>query len=129
MPHQIIEYSANLEHDLDVEALVEAMHDAAVTCDALPIGGIRTRAERRDVYRISDGHPDNVFINVTLRVAPRAPEVKKEVGEKLFQALCDFVQEVFDQRPIALSLEIQDIDPEFRWKRSNVREYLEKRKH
>ena len=129
MPHQIIEYSANLEEDLDIEALVDALHDTAVTLDALPIGGIRTRAERRDLYRISDGHADNIFINVTLRIAPRPPEVKKEVGEALFQALRDFVQPVFDTRPIALSLEIQEITPEFRWKHSNIRDYLEKRKH
>lgn len=129
MPHQIIEYSANLEDELDIEALVEAMHDAAVMCDALPIGGIRTRAARRDLYRIADGHADNLFINVTLRIAPRPPEVKKEVGEKLFQALRDFVQPVYDTRPIALSLEIQEITPEFRWKHGNIRDYLAKRKH
>lgn len=129
MPHQIIEYSANLEEELDIEALVEAMHDAAVMCDALPIGGIRTRAARRELYRISDGHPDNLFINVTLRIAPRPPEVKKDVGERLFRALREFVQPVFDQRPIALSLEIQDIDPDFRWKLGNIRDYIEKRKH
>lgn len=129
MPHQVIEYSANLEEDLDIHKLVDAMHDAAVMLDALPLGGIRTRAARRKVYRISDGHPDNRFINVTLRVAPRPPEVKKKVGEHLFAALQEFVQDVFEQRPLALSLEIQDIDPEFRWKHSNIRNYLAKRKH
>lgn len=127
MPHQIIEYSANLEPDLDIAKLVEVMHQAAVALDALPIGGIRTRAARRDVYRVADSHPDNTFINVTLRVAPRPPEVKKEVGEALFQALRDFVQPLFDERPVALSLEIQEIDAEFRWKHSNIRDYLAQR--
>jgi 5-carboxymethyl-2-hydroxymuconate isomerase len=110
MPHQIIEYSANLEADLDIDTLVQTMHDAAVGLDALPIGGIRTRAARRDVFRVADSHPDNTFINVTLRIAPRPPEIKKEVGEQLFNALRQFVQRVFDERPMALSLEIQEID-------------------
>ena len=127
MPHQVIEYSANLEADLDIEKLVEAMHETAVSLDALPVGGIRTRAARRDAYRISDSHPDNTFINVTLRIAPRPPEVKEEVGETLFQALRDFVEPVFAIKPMALSLEIQEIDAEFRWKHSNIREYLAKR--
>ena len=129
MPHQIIEYSANLEDELDIEALVEAMHEAAVMCDALPIGGIRTRAVRRDVCRIADGHADNIFVNVTLRIAPRPPEVKKDVGERLFRTLTEVVQPVYERRPVALSLEIRDIDPEFRWKRGNIRDYLAKRKH
>ena len=128
MPHQIIEYSANLDADMNIEELVAAMHDTAVTIDALPIGGIRTRAVRRDHYRISDSHPDNTFINVTLRVAPRSPEVKKGAGERLFQALRTFIQPVFDKRPMSLSLEIQEIDPENRWKHSNIRDYLAQRK-
>jgi 5-carboxymethyl-2-hydroxymuconate isomerase len=127
MPHQIIEYSANLEADLDIDTLVQTMHDAAVGLDALPIGGIRTRAARRDVFRVADSHPDNTFINVTLRIAPRPPEIKKEVGEQLFNALRQFVQRVFDERPMALSLEIQEIDAEFRWKHSNIRDYLAQR--
>jgi len=127
MPHQIIEYSANLEADLDIDKLVQTMHETAVGIDALPIGGIRTRAARRDIYRVSDGHPDNTFINVTLRIAPRPPEIKKEVGERLFDALKQFVQRAFDERPMALSLEIQEIDAEFRWKHSNIRDYLAQR--
>jgi 5-carboxymethyl-2-hydroxymuconate isomerase len=127
MPHQIIEYSANLEADFDIDTLVQTMHDAAVGLDALPIGGIRTRAARRDVFRVADSHPDNTFINVTLRIAPRPPEIKKEVGEQLFNALRQFVQRVFDERPMALSLEIQEIDAEFRWKHSNIRDYLAQR--
>jgi 5-carboxymethyl-2-hydroxymuconate isomerase len=127
MPHQFIEYSANLEADLDIDTLVQTMHDAAVGLDALPIGGIRTRAARRDVFRVADSHPDNTFINVTLRIAPRPPEIKKEVGEQLFNALRQFVQRVFDERPMALSLEIQEIDAEFRWKHSNIRDYLAQR--
>jgi len=127
MPHQLIEYSANLEADLDIDGLVQTMHETAVGIDALPIGGIRTRAARRDIFRVSDSHPDNTFINVTLRLAPRSAEIKKEVGERLFDALKQFVQPAFDNRPMALSLEIQEIDAEFRWKHSNIRDYLAQR--
>ena len=127
MPHQIIEYSSNLEAHLDIEALAESMHRAAVDIDALPIGGIRTRVERRDVYRVADSHPDNIFINITLRIAPRPPEVKRDVGERLLEAIKRFVQPVFDKQPMSLSLEIQEIDADFRWKHSNIRDYLAQR--
>jgi 5-carboxymethyl-2-hydroxymuconate isomerase len=127
MPHQVIEYSANLEADLDIEELVDAMHSAAAGLESLPLAGIRTRAARREVFRVADGHPDNAFINVTLRVAPRPSDVKQDVGEALFQALSDFVRPILDKRPIALSLEIQEIDAAFRWKHGNIRNYLAKR--
>jgi 5-carboxymethyl-2-hydroxymuconate isomerase len=128
MPHQIIEYSANLEADMDVEALVSAMHDTAIGIDALPMAGIRTRAIRHDHYKIADGHEDNAYIYVTLRImAGRSTETRKDAGERLFSTLREFIEPVLKQRPILLSFEIQEIDPEARWKHSNIRDYLAER--
>ena len=50
-------------------------------------------------------------------------------GEALFGALNDFVADALQSRPISLSYEIQEIDPETRWKHSNIREYMQKRQH
>ena len=125
MPHQTIEYSANLEPALDIEALVKTLHETAASIDALPIGGLRTRAVAREHYRIADGHPDNTFINVFLRIAPGRPfDVRKAAGEKLFQALCDYLEEIYTSTPLAISYEIQELDADLRWKKNNIREYL-----
>jgi 5-carboxymethyl-2-hydroxymuconate isomerase len=128
LPHQIIEYSANLDAHLDIAALVKAMHETAVGIDALPTGGIRTRAERRDQYRIADGHPDNAFINVTLRIARgRTLDERKGAGEALFGTLRRFVEPIYRDTPLALSFEIQEIEPETRWKQGNIRDFMTKR--
>lgn len=128
MPHQVIEYSANLDAEMQVDDLVSALHETAAAIDALPLGGLRTRAVRRDHYAIADGHPDNAFINVTLRIAQgRTLEVRQDAGEKLFKALCDFIEPVFKKLPVSLSYEIQEILPDTRWKQSNIRDYLAKR--
>lgn len=128
MPHQIIEYSANLESKVDIEALLRTLHEAAAGIDALPIGGLRTRAVARQHYRIADGHPDNAFINVVLRLAPGRPfDVRKAAGKTLFDALCDFLEPVFSSSPLAISYEIQELDADLRWKKNNLRDYLAKR--
>jgi len=125
MPHQTIEYSANLEPELDIEALVRVLHETAASIDALPIGGLRTRAVARQHYRIADGHPDNAFINVFLRIAPgRSFDVRKAAGEKLFQALCEYLEPIYASSPLAISYEIQELDADLRWKQSNLRDYL-----
>ena len=125
MPHQTIEYSANLEPELDIEALLTALHETAAGIDALPIGGLRTRAVAREHYRIADGHPDNAFINVFLRIAPGRPfDVRKAAGEQLFQALCDYLDPIYSSSPLAISYEIQELDADLRWKKNNLREYL-----
>lgn len=129
MPHQIIEYSANLDTRIDVDALVTVLHETAAGIDALPLGGLRTRAVARDHYRIADGHPDNAFINVMLRLAPgRAVEVRKAAGEALFGALCEFLEPTFSTAPLAISYEIQEIDADLRWKQNNLRDYMAQRR-
>ena len=128
MPHQIIEYSANLDANLDIDALVKALHETAVGIDALPTAGIRTRAARREHYQIADGHPDNAFINVTLRIARgRTSEQKQSAGAALFATLQEFVESLYQEKPLALSYEIQEIDPAARWKQGNIREFMAKR--
>ena len=128
MPHQIIEYSANIEELLNVRELVKSMHATAVGIDALPTGGIRTRAVRRDIYEIADGHPANTFINVTLRIAAGRPlEVQQAAGEALFATLTETVSGVFEEQPMSLSCEIQEIKPDTRWKKSNIRDYMVQR--
>ena len=125
MPHQTIEYSANLEPGLDIDALVKVLHETAAGIDALPIGGLRTRAVARQHYRIADGHPDNTFINVFLRIAPGRPfDVRKAAGEELFAALCDYLEPIYSSSPIAISYEIQELDADLRWKKNNLRDYI-----
>ncbi len=128
MPHQIIEYSANLADRLDVPQLVHVMHEAAAAIDVLPVGGLRTRAVARDHYRIADGHPDNAFISVMLRLGPGRPQaVRKAVGETLFTTLCDFLTPVFSSSPLSIAYEVDEIDAELRWKQNNLRDYMAQR--
>jgi 5-carboxymethyl-2-hydroxymuconate isomerase len=128
MPHQIIEYSDNLDSRINIDELVSRLHNTAAEIDALPIGGLRTRAVARAHYQIADGHPDNAFINVMLRIAPgRSLEVRKAAGEALFAALCDFLEPTYASSPLAISYEIQEIDAELRWKQNNLRSYMAQR--
>ncbi len=128
MPHQIIEYSANLDSRMDVQALVEGLHQAAMDTDGLPLGGLRTRAARRDQYQVADRHPDNAFVHVILKLGHGRPvEVRRAFGEKLFTALCELLEPVSSTSPLAISFEIQEIDPELTWKKNNLREYMAKR--
>ena len=128
MPHQIIEYSANLAERIDIEGLIVTLHEAAASIDVLPIGGLRTRAVARDIYRIADGHEDNAFINGTLRIAPgRSFEDRQAAGQLLFDTLCRYVAAAFDSSPLAISYEIQEIDADLRWKQNNLRNYLAER--
>ncbi len=128
MPHLIVEYSANLETRLDVQALVDGLHEAAAAIDGLPLGGLRTRAARRENYRIADGDPENAFVHVVVRLGHgRSVEQRRAFGDALFSALRDLLEPVGSASPLAASLEIQEIHPELTWKQNNLREYMARR--
>lgn len=125
MPHQIIEYSANIEDALDIDALVGCLHEAALATGIFPLAGLRTRATRRDHYRIADGHPDNAFVHVLLRIRfGRSLADRERAADNISQALFDFLSGLSATRPLAISLDIQDIDPHTNRKNNNLRTHL-----
>jgi len=128
MPHITIEYTANLAPELQLTPLMAALHEVAAGIEAFPLAGLRTRAERRDDYLIADGHPDNAFVHLTLRIAHgRTLEVRKAAGDALFETLVRELQPLIDRRPLALSFEISEIDPVLNYKGGNIREYMARR--
>lgn len=128
MPHLIVEYSANLEGDLDMTAVLDALHAAALETGVFPIGGLRVRGARRDLYKIADGHADNAFIHVQARIgAGRAADVRQKAAEQIFEALKAATAGVFERRPLGLSLEVIEIDPVGTLKHNNLHEAVAKR--
>ena len=85
-------------------------------------------AVARDYYRIADGDEDNGFIHVVLRIAHgRSLDVQKAAGDEIFEALRKFLQPTYANGPLAISFEMQEINPKLRWKQNNLREYLDRR--
>jgi 5-carboxymethyl-2-hydroxymuconate isomerase len=129
MPHLIVEYSANLDTRIDIRALVAAVHSAALETGAFPIGGLRTRAERRDVYQVADSHPDNGFIHVQARIGTgRDAATRQKAAEHIFEAVKRMTADVFAKSPLGLTLEIVEIDPVGALKHNNLHEIVEKRR-
>ncbi len=125
MPHLIIEYSANLSHDADMPALMRRLADAAVSTGVFPLAGIRVRCYRIEEYFVADGHPQNAFLHLMVRIGHgRDLATRRNAGEAIFSALCDFFASVMAKRPLALSLEIDEIHSDLNFKHGNLREHL-----
>jgi 5-carboxymethyl-2-hydroxymuconate isomerase len=121
MPHLIVEYSANLDRAVDIPALVTAVHQAALETGVFPIGGLRTRAERRDVFVVADAYPENGFVHVQLRMAQgRAPDVRQKAAEHVFNAVKAATASAFAGRPLGLTLEVVEMDPVGSLKHNNL---------
>ena len=128
MPHLTVEYSANIEEAIDVETLLETLHAAALATGVFPAGGIRVRAFRAEHYRIADCDPANGYVHVTARVGHgRARDVLAAAGEQIFAALTRHLAALYESSPLALSLNVEELDPELSYKRNNLHRYVESR--
>jgi 5-carboxymethyl-2-hydroxymuconate isomerase len=121
MPHLTVEYSANLKKKIDIQKLVEAVHQAALHTGVFEVAAVRTRAAGREHYVVADGHRDNAFVAISVRVAPgRSPETRKRLGQEIFDAACSFLSDVYAATPMAISLEVLEIDNTAAFRKKNL---------
>ncbi len=126
MPHLMIDYSANVEPDVDIGGLCNTLRGVAASIDAFPLAGVKVRAVRVDHYAIADGNPEHGFIDISVRIREgRDMETKQNAAQKIFDAANEFVADVMRRRSLALSLELRDIDAALSPKSGSIRKYLE----
>ena len=130
MAHVLIEYSANLGSETQIQALVDALHAAALASGIFPIGGLRTRAYEARHYRIADGDPSNAFVHVSVRVGHgRDLETRKRACQLIFDAACGQLEAAFHRLPLGISVEMGELDPTLSFKKNNLHEYVKSRAH
>lgn len=137
MPHITIEYSANVADHHDVQHLIDAVHHAALDHGLASVDALRTRAAPRVRYRVADGHPDNAFIAIAVRIGPgRSADDKQSFLAAVLDAAEASLADDAAAGPvgppanplaIAWSIELTEIDPEFRINRNHVRPALQHR--
>ena len=121
MPHLILEYSSNLDEELNVAALFENLHKTAIGTGLFPIGGIRSRAIRCEEYRIAEGDPENAFVHLTAKIGSgRDIDKRRAAANKVFASLTEFLQPIFDKRYLSIGFELIELHPELNFKKNNI---------
>ena len=128
MPHIIIEYSDNLEKKIKLETLIEKVHATAIDTGVFPLAGLRVRAAKREHYKIADGHPDNGFIHIELKIGPgRDKKTKISALKQIFASVEAYLKPVHENGPLAMSAELNELDSELRVNQNNMHKYIEER--
>ncbi|MCG5227028.1 5-carboxymethyl-2-hydroxymuconate Delta-isomerase [Acinetobacter pittii] len=125
MPHFIAEYSANLEDAVDFQGLFKTVNDFLGNTGVFPLGGIRSRAIRLDKYRVADGQHDYAFVHMSLKVGSgRDLDTRQKVANELFALIEQFFQPLKEQRLLAISFEMTELDPVLNFKSNNIHQFL-----
>jgi len=128
LPHLIVEYSANIEDQIALDALLDKLHTCALGTGVFPLGGLRVRAHRADAFRIADKAPNNGFVHVTALIGHGRPlDVQQRAAEELFAVLTKHLEPLYEKSPLALSLNVQEFHPVLNFKKNNLHEYVKRR--
>jgi 5-carboxymethyl-2-hydroxymuconate isomerase len=108
MPHLTLEYTDNLE--FDVQPLLGRLHAELVATGAINLKGIKSRAIRHTEYRIADGNPDYAFVHVNLLIREGRPlEVQKDAAQRVLEALKDTFGDRFEKGYLSVSVDIKEM--------------------
>ena len=125
MAHFTLEYSSNMERITDIAELCDIIRRAAIQTGIFALAGIRVRALRAEHVSIADGDPRHGFIDISVRLrAGRDLEARKTATAAIFRSAEDYLAPVLKTHPIALSLEMRDIDPELSPKLNTIRNHI-----
>jgi 5-carboxymethyl-2-hydroxymuconate isomerase len=128
LPHLIVEYSANIEDQIALDALLDKLHACALGTGVFPLGGLRVRAHRADAYRIADKAPENGFVHVTALIGHGRPlDVQQRAAEELFAVLTSHLDSLYAKSPLAISLNVQEFHPVLNFKKNNLHEHVKRR--
>lgn len=121
MPHFIVEYSSNLARSHDLGKLGELIRDVAVETGVFPLSGVRVRFHPSELYVIADGHRDNAFMSIIVRLGEgRDMETKQRAGQMIYDAVCEFFKAELAGGHFMLSLDLQEIISDVSYKKNTV---------
>lgn len=132
MPHLNIQYTANLDALTDMgefcntlAATLVALRGEDGASPLFPVAGTRVMAWPAPHFAVADGKPGRAFIYLNLLIAPgRSEALKKRAGDALLAAAGTYLDAVFAQHAVGMTLHIDEAAPAYEGKRSNLAAHL-----
>ena len=113
MPHVVIQYTPNIDSDMDslcgqlAAVLVEQKDEEGK--QLFPIGGTRVLAYPAEHFAVADGKQDYAFVYINVRIAPgRSDAGKKKAGDALLARTQAHFASLFAQRLIGITIQIDE---------------------
>ena len=108
MPHLTLEYTDNLE--FDVQTLLVRLHEELVATGAVNLKGIKSRAICHSDYRIADGNPDYAFVHIGLLIREGRPiALQQDAAQRMMTVLKDVLGKRFENGYLSLSVDIEEM--------------------
>lgn len=118
MPHLELDYAPGLERHVDITQLCRTLCDELGACGLFPPGALRVRARPAHFVALARGAEHGLYLDMVLRMLPgRSESDRSALLQRLYEAALRFMLTATGDIPLALTLEIREIDivNERRW--------------
>ena len=113
MPHLTLEYSANINQQIQTNELFSELHQALAGLANLKVENCKGRLVRLEEAYIGRGEPHNAFVHLHIRLlAGRSPELKKRIGQHCLSFLESYFAPSAADHQLQITVEIIDVQPE-----------------
>jgi 5-carboxymethyl-2-hydroxymuconate isomerase len=115
MPHVVLQYSVNLEAEVDFSALCREIAEVLTTQkdeegqSVFPMGGTRVFAYPAMHYAVADAKDDYGFCYINVRIAAgRTDAMKKKAGDALLAKAQAHFASVFEKKHVGVTIQIDE---------------------
>ena len=123
MPHLVLEYSANVPDEPDLDLALRRLHEAMTTAGPFELANVKSRAVRQERFRVADGEADRAFVHLTAAVlAGRDPEALRTTAEALLAVLREAFPRAAAGRRCDFTVEFREMRRDLYFKASDPRE-------
>jgi len=117
MPQITLDYTNNLNPDINFEILFSEIHQKLNEVAGIKIGNCKSRAIKLDNYFIAAGEDKNAFVHIDVRMlSGRTIEIKKKLGEEILLIIKRYFSKFVEKFDLQITVEIQDIERAFYFK-------------
>ncbi|WP_159656283.1 5-carboxymethyl-2-hydroxymuconate Delta-isomerase [Vibrio atypicus] len=108
MPNLVMEYSNSVDERVNVQGLLEDLHEVALQSGLFDVGSVKSRALRCHNWLIGDEGDSVDFVHISFELLDgRTPEQKRELSRQLMTVLQEQASHVR-----SLTVNVRDMDKE-----------------
>lgn len=108
MPNLVMEYSNSAGERMNIEGLLEDLHQSALECGLFDVDSVKSRAHRYHSWLIGEKGNDADFIHIDFQLlSGRTTEQKRDLSRRLMAILTKQASNID-----SLTVNIRDMDKE-----------------
>lgn len=113
MPFITLEYTANIDDNLDFQSFFSALHQTVSEIGNTAVANCMSRARKLEVFRAGEGGDQAAYVNLEIALlSGRTPAVLGALG----QAALELLQELFSQQDVPCYVQLTEIDKSYLFK-------------